>query len=142
MSTFNRNFNKLVQLGVISQQGDLSFTYGKSMADGYMDWNVEHLGDGVPNNNEGFVLSLTHYFEQNGDLCKDPDMVIAVYPKQKAVEALSYQMDIPPIYQEVYPEPGKVIPALKKELNCFLSQWLDNLVAQGHGKHWNLQVIA
>lgn len=141
MSTFNRNFQKLVQLGVINDRGDLMFTYGKSMSEGYMDWNVEHQCDDVPHG-KGFVLSLTHYYEQNGDLCSDPDMTVAVYPEQKAVEALSFQMAMPPIYQEVYPAPGKVAPALKRELNAFLTQWLDNLVIQGHGKNWNLQVVA
>ena len=141
MNTYSRNFQKLVRLGVISAEGGLMFTYGKSVSDGFMDWNVEHLGEGVPHG-QGFVLSLTHYFEQNGDLCKDPDMTVAVFPRQKSVEALSFQMDIPPIYQEVYPKPGKVSPALKRDLNRFLSQWLDNLLAQGHGQHWNLQVVA
>ena len=141
MNTYRRNFQKLVQLGVISATGELMFSYGKSVSDGYMDWSVEHLGDAVPNQQSGFVLSLTHYFKQNGDLCKDPDMVIAVYPQQQAVEALSFQMDIPPIYQEVYPQPGKVAPSLKKSLNAFLTTWLDNLVTQGHGQHWNFKAL-
>jgi uncharacterized protein YqiB (DUF1249 family) len=32
----------------------------------------------------------------------------------------------------VYPEPGKVVPRLKRELNSFLVVWLRNLTAQGH----------
>jgi len=34
------------------------------------------------------------------------------------------------------PEPGKVYPRLKKDLNAFLRQWLTNLIHQGHGKEW------
>jgi len=34
------------------------------------------------------------------------------------------------------PEPGKVYPRLKKDLNAFLRQWLTNLIDQGHGKEW------
>lgn len=32
----------------------------------------------------------------------------------------------------VYPEPGMVVPRLKRELNAFLGVWLRNLKAQGH----------
>jgi hypothetical protein len=32
------------------------------------------------------------------------------------------------IYQEVYPEPGKYYPKLKKELNAFLNDWLKNMI--------------
>lgn len=35
------------------------------------------------------------------------------------------------IYQVVYPEPGKVSPKLKTDLNKFLNQWLSNLIEQG-----------
>ena len=47
-------------------------------------------------------------------------------------EALIFQQAIPPIYQQVYPAPGKVIPALKRSLNSFLLTWLNNAIAQGH----------
>ncbi len=132
MDIFCENFAKLVQLGVLKEQGERCFEYGKSVSGGYMDWVVEFNGGEVPHE-KGYVLSLTHYFEQNGDLCKDPDMTIAVYPELKAVEALTFQQDLPPRYCEVYPEPGRVFVGLKKELNSFLNFWLLNLVDQGHG---------
>ncbi len=47
-------------------------------------------------------------------------------------EALTFQQAVPPIYQEVYPEPGKYSPRLYKELNDFLGLWLRNLEDQGH----------
>jgi hypothetical protein len=31
-----------------------------------------------------------------------------------------------------HPAPGKVIPALKKDLNSFLLTWLTNAIQQGH----------
>ena len=77
------------------------------------------------------VLSLAHYFEQNGDLCQDPEMTVRV-TQPGMVEALTFQQAIPPIYSVVYPEPGKVAPAIKRDLNSFLSMWLWNLTAQGH----------
>jgi uncharacterized protein YqiB (DUF1249 family) len=43
-------------------------------------------------------------------------------------EALSFQNDYLGIYQVVYPEPGKYYPELKKELNEFLNEWLQNII--------------
>jgi len=111
-----------------------SGTVYRFRAAGFMDLVVEVLpqdpGTGA------MVLSLCHYFELNGDLCQDPEMVVRVFPRRGdrpgLVEALVFQQAIPPIYQVVYPEPGKVAPRLKQELNAFLATWLRNLKAQGH----------
>jgi hypothetical protein len=77
-------------------------------------------------------ISLAHHFKQNGDLCADPDMEIRVDLTSRWAEALTFQMDIPPVYQVVYPEPGKVFLNIKKELNAFLLNWLSNAMDQGH----------
>ena len=118
-------------------------------ARGFMDLIVEKLP--LCSVTEASVLSLAHYFEQNGDLCQDPEVVIRIFPQQPAgeaarflhfapstdptygrVEALTFQQAIPPIYQEVYPEPGRYAPQLKRDLNRFLGGWLKNLIDQGH----------
>jgi uncharacterized protein YqiB (DUF1249 family) len=82
------------------------------------------------------VLSLCHYFVQNGDLCQDPEMEVRVFPPRGGhpgrVEALTFQQAIPPVYSRVYPEPGMVSPRFHRELNAFLGVWLRNLKAQGH----------
>jgi uncharacterized protein YqiB (DUF1249 family) len=37
------------------------------------------------------------------------------------------------VFQEVYPEPEKYCPKLKKELNAFLNDWLKNMIeVQGY----------
>ena len=95
---------------------------------------VEHM-DGV-SGNSGVAFSMAHYFRQNGDLCKDPEMVVIVYPTLKMVEALTFEQSLPPIYQVVFPEPGKFYPQLRKELNGFFRLWLNNLIDQGHGNNW------
>ncbi len=41
------------------------------------------------------VLSMAHYFEQNGDLCQDPEMTVRVFA-HGMVEALTFQQAIPP----------------------------------------------
>ena len=111
-----------------------------------MDLVVEVL----PNCHEdgATILSMVHYFEQNGELCRDPEMVIRLFnpgtvetpgamvpytdPKHGRAEALTFQQDLPPIYSVVYPEPGKFSPRLHKDLNNFLADWLRNLKEQGH----------
>ncbi len=103
-------------------------------AAGFMDLVVEVLPQ---DQGTGAIdLSLCHYFEMNGDLCQDPEMVVRAFPprgdRPGLVEALVFQQAIPPVYQVVYPEPGKVVPRLKRELNAFLATWLQNLKAQGH----------
>jgi uncharacterized protein YqiB (DUF1249 family) len=114
-------------------------------AQGFMDLVVEVL----PRCREtgAMVLSLAHYFEQNGDLCQDPEMVLRIFPpgstaflvmvpstdaRHGRVEATMFQQAIPPIYREVYPELGKYSPKLRRDLNAFLTTWLRNLTDQGH----------
>lgn len=111
--------------------------YSKSKVSGYMDLVVERVEmlDNF-NGQDCKAISLAHYFEQNGDLCQDPEMVVLIYPESKIAEAFSFQQAIPPVYQEVYPEPGKFYLRLKNDLNSFLRQWLNNLIHQGHGKEW------
>jgi len=124
---YNRNFNKLEKLGII----DLINTRkeaAKSESAGFMDLHFDRLYE----ENGAVIIALAQYFKQNGDSCCDPDMQIRIHPEQHMAETLTFQQAIPPIYQEVYPAPGKVNPRLKKELNSFLSTWLRNCIQQGH----------
>lgn len=133
-SVYETNFDRIVKLGIFS---DSLPSYKKSKVSGFMDLTVERLShlDEVTGQ-KGIAISLTHYFEQNGDLCKDPDMVIVVYPALKSVEVYSFEMSIPPLYQVVFPAPGKVYLKLRNDLNSFLRDWLNNLIDQGHGNKW------
>lgn len=128
------NNDRLIKLGVVAKDGSLSGKCRRSEVADLMDWVVERLPhlDGAAGNDEGISVSLAHYFEQNGDLCKDPEMVVLIYPSQSMVEAFTFEMSILPIYQQVFPEPEKFYPRLRKELNSFLRQWLNNLIAQQH----------
>ncbi|MCH9650793.1 MAG: hypothetical protein K0U98_21375 [Deltaproteobacteria bacterium] len=114
-------------------------------ASGFMDLTVERLPDCFETG--GIVLSLAHYFVQNGDLCQDPEMTVRLFPPGLAifqqlapstdltlgrVEALSFQQASPPIYQRVYPQPGSYYRSLRRDLNSFLGLWLRNLEDQSH----------
>jgi uncharacterized protein YqiB (DUF1249 family) len=85
-----------------------------------MDLNVDRLSKDT--------IALAHNGIQNGDVMADPDVQVKIYPEMKAAEALTFQNDYLGIYQEVYPEPGKYYPKLKKELNEFLSDWLKTMI--------------
>jgi len=134
-------FAKLEKLGITSIEGDAA----KSVIDpdgGMMDLNYDHLvcrkldlGNYV-----SYDIAIAHNYIQNGDVMADPDMEIRIYTEIKYAEALTYQLDGLGIFQRVYPEPGKVYPKLKRELNKFLNQWLKNCIDQGHT--FNKQDIA
>ena len=132
-NTYEMIFHRLEQLGIDINTALDGPDSAKSVADpdgGFMDLHLDNLGTRGPAGS--FDISLAHYFKQNGDMCCDPDMEIRVYPQWKMAEALTFQMTIPPVYQEVYPEPGKVYPKVKAELNHFLKMWLRTCINQGH----------
>ena len=88
-----------------------------------------HL-DRLEKNGGLYTIALSHYYKhQSGDMIPDPDMTMRVDTVAKTVEALTYQ-DIYR-YDEVYPD-GIVNQAIRKSLNSFLSQWLQNCIDQGH----------
>ena len=135
-SIYEANYKRLEALGIVTPDGTLR-PDGRSKSDGYMDLVYERLEYMEDLLTPGSIaISLAHYFKQNGDLCQDPEMVVLVYPESRQAEAFSFQQAIPSIYQEVYPEPGKVAPKAKEALNGFLGTWLENLVHQGHRKSW------
>lgn len=117
-------FNKLQQIGILDESGKMQAEYMKFTSSGLMDLNVDNLL-----NNR---IALAHNGLQNGDVMSDPDMEVSIYPDQKMAEAFTFQNDYLGIYQEVYPEPGKYYPKLKKELNEFLCDWLQNIIDAGY----------
>jgi hypothetical protein len=122
-------FDKLVKIGLITASGNLTFTgHTKIENKPYMDLSVDRLCN---TEQKTIIISIAHNFVQNGDLMCDPDMEIEINPEYKTVEALTYQLSSMGIYQQVYSEPGKVYPKIKKDLNGFLNQWLSNLINQG-----------
>ena len=127
MNKFESIYNKLDKLGILAIRAESA----KSKSGGFMDLNFDRLGT-RDMNSYSYDIALAHNYIQNGDVMADPDMEIRIYPAGKLAEALSFQMSNPPIYQVVYPSPGKVYPKLKRELNSFLNQWLSNCIQQGH----------
>jgi hypothetical protein len=80
----------------------------------------------------GPLISVAHYYEQNSDWMKDPDVVfllgadLHVYP-------ISYQQDNLGLYQEAaVVEDGqwKVRPKLQADICRFCNQWMRNIKEQ------------
>ena len=117
-----KNYRELLKLcpQVLCGEG----RYFKMSASGFMDLTIEKIADDE--------ISLAHYYEQNGDLMRDPEMTIRFDNENETIEALSFLNDGMNIYQEVYDDDGNPHPKLKKELNIFLSDWLDNIKQQGY----------
>jgi uncharacterized protein YqiB (DUF1249 family) len=113
-------FARLQQMGIIDESGKMQADYMKFVSSGLMPLNVDKLTSDT--------IALAHNGKQNGDVMADPDMEIRIYPDMKMAEALTFRNDYIGIYQEVYPEPGKYYPRLKKELNGFLNDWLKNMI--------------
>ena len=81
------------------------------------------------------VIAVSHTYTQNGDLMRDPEMTFRVDREKGTMEPLTFRQDGSiQIYQEVYPEPGKWIPKLHRDLNTFAQQWLKNISEQGYHK--------
>lgn len=116
-------FNKLDRLtDGIKEFASKPGNYKKLSSNGFMDLIVECISENV--------ISLTHYYRQNGDLIPDPDMTIRIH--YGMAEALTFQ-DYNSL-KRVYTGDGYYSPALKKDLNKFLDFWLTNLKRQGFYK--------
>lgn len=93
----------------------------------FMKVHVEVIGK----QHKSYVVSVAHYFEQEGDLCCDPDMTFLV--NDTGVYPLTFQQAIPPVYQEAarITEDGvKYSARLQKELTSFANQWMRNIQQQ------------
>ena len=112
-------FARLQQMRIIDESGKMQADYMKFVSSGLMPLNVDKLTSDT--------IALAHNGKQNGDVMADPDVEVKIYPEMKMAEALTFRNDYLGIYQEVYPEPGKYYPKLKKELNAFLNDWLRNM---------------
>ena len=120
--TTTKTFNKVVE----RLNGSQSCRVENSKA--FMPLSVERLQD----TDIGTVYTFCHYFEQNGDLCQDPEMLFLAH-KSGRVYPMMFQQAIPPIYEEsLFREDGKwkVNPRLQAQHTTFANMWLKNIKEQ------------
>jgi hypothetical protein len=100
----------------------------------YMDLVIETVGRSPEGHR---LVSVAHYFEQNGDLCQDPEMVFEVGPN--GWRPVFFQMAIPPVYKEAVhyeygTDTGVTVQVNHRELRDqlqFARVWDKNLRGQG-----------
>ena len=118
-----RNFAKLFPEIASREYRYLSMEAGEAMMPLHLEWI------------DTDVIAVSHTYTQNGDLMRDPEMTFRVDREKGTMEPLTFRQDGSiQIYQEVYPEPGKWIPKLHRDLNTFAQQWLKNISEQGYHK--------
>jgi hypothetical protein len=80
----------------------------------------------------GPLVSIAHYYEQNGDMMRDPDVVFLI-GADRHVYPISYRQDGLGINQEAaVVEDGrwKVRPKLQADICRFCDQWMRNIQEQ------------
>jgi len=137
-----KNFDRLLKIipnlesklkeAVISE----SEFYLKLKSEPFMDLVFEYKNS-IPckDGSVFYVISLAHYYEQNGDLMSDPYMEIRIHFQRRILVPMLFEQSNPPIYKEVFTTTadGKeaIYPSRLKEQNSFLKLWLSNLIKQG-----------
>ena len=83
--------------------------------------------------NLGQIYSIAHYFEQNGDLMRDPDMEF-IKGADGEYYPISFWQDAPPVRSEAVEWKGNEIsgirPKLQAELATFANTWMKNIKEQ------------
>lgn len=116
----HRNYKKLMEIARGMIEG--RYNYLKFKSEGFMDLTFERL--------DYNRISITHYYLQNEDLMRDPDMELIVDNDKETIMAATFRQDNLGIVQQVYLEDNRWSPKLSKKLNNFLNEWLRNIKSQ------------
>jgi uncharacterized protein DUF6908 len=98
---------------------------------GFMDLCIEYVGTGprgCP------LISVAMYYEQNGDLMRDPDLVLEFFPPTKKWMPVSFRNDGLGIDQVAVWRDGDALVqkgGLVADLEAFAEQWSIDLKVQG-----------
>jgi len=124
-----KNVTKIIDLfgGLEALKAD----YLRVESPGFMPLVIEAIGPGPRGLPQ---VSVAHYYTQNGDAMRDPDVVFEVDPAGQWIP-VSYRQDGLGIYQEAayVDDDGKVMiaPKLIRDLTTFARQWDRNIGEQG-----------
>ena len=117
ISPGNSIYRKLRKLAPELFEG--TYTYMKFKQDGFDDLVLETIGE-----NE---YSIAHYYTQNGDRMRDPEITFMLDDTQRCIYALSYTQDNMGIYYET----GDRTEKQMEDLMGFFDQWMANIKEQG-----------
>jgi len=119
-TTAHRNYRTLVNLAPEVIEGKYYYMCFQA-GEAFMPLTFENIG--------GNRFALMHYYMQDGDMMRDPDMELIIDHENHTVNAMTFTQH-PAIYQEV--GEGQEGLRLQRELNSFLTQWLKNIGQQGY----------
>jgi hypothetical protein len=98
----------------------------------YMRLVIEHIGRG-PRGHD--LLSVAHYYEQNGDAMRDPEITFEVSPDLSIWSPISFLQDNLGIYREFYftNDAGQMMQRTRqiKDAFDFSKLWDRNIKEQG-----------
>lgn len=98
---------------------------------GFMPLSIEIVGKGPRG---GPLLSIMHTYEQNGDLMRDPDLIVELIPPVNWWLPVSFRQDNLGIFQEAVLLDGVRLithSRLVDSLKAFMAEWDRNLGEQG-----------
>ncbi len=75
-------------------------------------------------------IAVSHTYEQNGDIMRDPEIVFSIDTNDFTATAVSYENSSLGKY-EIYDE-SEESRAMKDDCNIFASEWFDNISEQGY----------
>ncbi len=85
----------------------------------------------IDNVKEGRLISLAHYFKQNGDMMRDPEIVFLHNKADKQYYPISIQQDSLAIYIEVIdPDTGQIAKGIQADITAFANAWMKNINSQ------------
>lgn len=96
------------------------YTYMKFKAENFDDLVLEYIGEGA--------YRMAHYYTQNGDAMRDPEITFTVDRDSRTASPLSYQQDNMGIYYRTCDCSQEKI----QDLMHFWEQWLVNIREQGY----------
>lgn len=93
--------------------------YMKLKSDGFEDLVLEAIGGGE--------YSIAHYYTQNGDAMRDPEITFTIDKQNCSIHPTSFLQDNVGLFYET----AQAKPSMVKDLKDFMSQWFTNIVNQG-----------
>ena len=93
--------------------------YMKLKSDGFEDLVLEAIGGGE--------YSIAHYYKQNGDAMRDPEITFTIDKQNRSIHPASFLQDDIGLFYET----AQAKPSMVQDLKDFMSQWFTNIAGQG-----------
>lgn len=119
----HRNYKALLEISPILLNKNISYIR-MSAGDGYMPLIIEKIGSNM--------ISVAHYYEQNGDLMRDPEIEFILDSDKEELRPRSYVQDNIGAYQYLEKDDGTVDPIAEAQLSKFTVNWFDNIKWQDY----------